>query len=38
MEPNPNLFQPGPALLFVVVKGIPSNGTYVIIGSGAIEA
>ncbi|KAJ7904362.1 glyoxal oxidase [Mycena olivaceomarginata] len=38
MEPNPNLFQPGPALLFVVVKGIPSNGTYIIIGSGAIEA
>jgi hypothetical protein len=37
MEPNPNLFQPGPALLFVVIKGIPSNGTYVIIGSGAIE-
>ncbi|KAF7352903.1 Glyoxal oxidase [Mycena venus] len=38
MEPNPNLFQPGPALLFVVVNGIPSNGTYVIIGSGAVEA
>lgn len=38
MHPNPNLFQPGPALLFVVVNGIPSNGTYVVIGSGAIEA
>jgi hypothetical protein len=38
MEPNPNLFQPGPALLFVVVNGTPSNGTYVIIGSGAVEA
>ncbi|KAK7061619.1 putative copper radical oxidase variant A [Favolaschia claudopus] len=37
MNPNPNLFQPGPALLFVVVNGVPSNGTYVIIGSGAIE-
>ncbi|KAJ6472021.1 glyoxal oxidase [Mycena sanguinolenta] len=38
MNPNPNLFQPGPALLFVVVDGIPSNGTQVIIGSGAVEA
>ncbi|KAJ7904372.1 glyoxal oxidase [Mycena olivaceomarginata] len=31
------VLHPGPALLFVVIKGIPSNGTYVIIGSGAIE-
>ncbi|KAJ7716443.1 glyoxal oxidase, partial [Mycena metata] len=36
-HPNPNLFQPGPAMLFVVVNGVPSNGTHVIIGSGAIE-
>ncbi|KAJ7276322.1 glyoxal oxidase N-terminus-domain-containing protein [Mycena haematopus] len=36
MYPNPNLFQPGPALLFVVIDGIPSNGTHVLIGSGAI--
>ncbi|KAJ7172328.1 DUF1929-domain-containing protein [Mycena filopes] len=34
--PNANLFQPGPAFLFVVVNGIPSNGTYVIVGSGNI--
>jgi hypothetical protein len=34
--PNPNLFQPGPALLFVVVNGIPSNGTYVIVGNGQV--
>lgn len=34
--PNPNLFQPGPALLFVTVNGIPSNGTYVIVGSGQV--
>ncbi|KAF7366746.1 Glyoxal oxidase [Mycena sanguinolenta] len=38
MYPNPNLFQPGPAMLFVVIDGIPSNGTQVIIGSGAVEA
>ncbi|KAF8967499.1 glyoxal oxidase N-terminus-domain-containing protein [Flammula alnicola] len=36
MPPNPNLFQPGPALVFVTIHGIPSNGSYVIIGSGNI--
>ncbi|KAJ7793906.1 DUF1929-domain-containing protein [Mycena olivaceomarginata] len=34
--PNANLFQPGPAFVFVVVNGIPSNGTEVIVGSGNI--
>jgi hypothetical protein len=34
--PNANLLQPGPAYLYVVVKGIPSNGTYVIVGNGQI--
>ncbi|KAI0654944.1 DUF1929-domain-containing protein [Cubamyces menziesii] len=37
LPPNPNLFQPGPALLFVTMSGIPSNGSWVIIGSGNIE-
>lgn len=37
MPPNSNIFQPGPALLFVTINGIPSNGTYVIVGSGKIE-
>jgi len=37
MPPNPNLFQPGPAMLFVTINGIPSNGTYLIVGSGKIE-
>ncbi|KAF8634046.1 hypothetical protein AX17_004310 [Amanita inopinata Kibby_2008] len=32
--PNPNLFQPGPALLFVNIHGIPSNGTMLIVGNG----
>ncbi|KAF9556764.1 copper radical oxidase [Agrocybe pediades] len=36
LPPNPNLFQPGPAFLFVNVMGIPSNGTYLIVGSGQI--
>ncbi|KAG6816718.1 hypothetical protein H0H87_003578 [Tephrocybe sp. NHM501043] len=34
--PNPNILQPGPALLFVTVNGIPSNGTMVIVGTGSI--
>jgi hypothetical protein len=36
--PNPNLFQPGPALFFVTVNGIPSNGTMVIVGNGRVGA
>lgn len=37
MPPNANIFQPGPALMFVNIHGIPSNGTYVIVGSGRVE-
>lgn len=33
---NPNLLTPGPVFVFVVVKGIPSNGTYAIVGNGQI--
>ncbi|KAI9567924.1 CHAT domain-containing protein [Boletus coccyginus] len=33
-SPNANLLTPGPALLFVVVNGIPSNGTMMIVGTG----
>jgi hypothetical protein len=36
LPPNANLFQPGPAFLFVTVNGIPSNGTYLIVGNGQI--
>jgi hypothetical protein len=35
-HPSPNLLQPGPALLFVTMNGIPSNGTMVIVGNGQI--
>ncbi|KAJ7043989.1 glyoxal oxidase N-terminus-domain-containing protein [Mycena alexandri] len=35
-HPNANLFQPGPAWVYVVVNGIPSNGTAVIVGSGSV--
>jgi hypothetical protein len=34
--PNPNIFQPGPALFWVVINGVPSNGTMVIVGNGQI--
>ncbi|KZT64150.1 copper radical oxidase [Daedalea quercina L-15889] len=34
LPPNANLFQPGPAMLFVTMSGIPSNGTFVLIGTG----
>jgi len=37
MPPNANIFQPGPAFVWVTINGIPSNGTYVIVGSGKVE-
>ncbi|KZP09145.1 copper radical oxidase, partial [Athelia psychrophila] len=36
VPPNPALLTPGPCLLFVVVNGIPSNGTMVSVGNGQI--
>lgn len=36
--PGPAVFQPGPAFVHVTINGIPSNGTYVIVGSGAMGA
>lgn len=36
MPPNANLFQPGPAFVYVVINGVPSNGTMVIVGNGQI--
>jgi hypothetical protein len=37
MPPNANIFQPGPAYIFLVVDGIPSQGEMIMIGSGNIE-
>ncbi|WRT68219.1 uncharacterized protein IL334_005195 [Kwoniella shivajii] len=34
---GPNLFQPGPAMFFVVVNGVPSQGEFVMVGSGQVE-
>ncbi|GAA6042384.1 hypothetical protein JCM8097_004488 [Rhodosporidiobolus ruineniae] len=36
LPPNPALFQPGPAMLFIVVNGVPSNGTTLMVGSGQL--
>ncbi|WFD41897.1 (methyl)glyoxal oxidase [Malassezia psittaci] len=36
MPSNPNLFAPGPALAFVVVNGVPSQGKFVMVGNGQI--
>ncbi|KAJ6498935.1 glyoxal oxidase N-terminus-domain-containing protein [Mycena sanguinolenta] len=36
IPPNSAILAPGPALLFVVVNGVPSVGVQVMIGSGAI--
>lgn len=36
MPPNPSVMAPGPALLFVVVNGVPSIGVDVMIGSGQV--
>jgi hypothetical protein len=37
LPPNPAVLAPGPAFLFVVVRGVPSIGVEVMVGSGAIE-
>ncbi|WVR03155.1 hypothetical protein IAU60_000145 [Kwoniella sp. DSM 27419] len=37
MPPNANIFQPGPAMIFLVVDGVASQGKMIIVGSGAIE-
>ena len=34
VPPNANLLTPGPCLMFVVINGIPSNGTMVLVGNG----
>lgn len=36
MPPNPALFAPGPAVLYVVVNGVPSIGQSIMVGGGFI--
>ena len=35
-DPGPTLFQPGPAMIFLVVNGVPSVGEFVMVGSGQL--
>lgn len=37
MPPNPNILTPGPAWMYVLVDGVPSIATEVLVGSGKIE-
>ena len=36
LPPNPAIFAPGPAMLHVVVKGVPSVGVMVMLGNGEL--
>lgn len=36
MPPLPTVFQPGPAFLYVTINGVPSQGTYLIVGNGQV--
>jgi len=36
LPPNPAVLAPGPALLFVVINGVPSIGQMVTVGSGQV--
>lgn len=36
LPPNPSILAPGPALLFVVVNGVPSTGIDIMVGDGQI--
>ncbi|BGP45591.1 hypothetical protein JCM10450v2_001410 [Rhodotorula kratochvilovae] len=38
LPPNPAILVPGPALLFVVVNGVPSQGVWVTVGNGKLGA
>jgi hypothetical protein len=35
-NPGPTLFQPGPAMVFLVINGVPSEGEFVMVGSGQL--
>ena len=36
LPPNPSVLAPGPALVFVTVKGVPSVGKLIMVGNGVI--
>lgn len=36
MPPNPSIMAPGPALLYIVINGVPSTGIDIMVGDGQI--
>lgn len=36
LPPNPAILAPGPALFFVVVNGVPSNASWIMVGDGTV--
>lgn len=36
MPPNPSIMAPGPALLYIVINGVPSTGLDIMVGDGEI--
>ena len=36
MPPNPSIMAPGPALLYIVINGVPSTGIDIMVGDGEI--
>ncbi len=36
LQPNPAILTPGPALMFIVVNGVPSVGVQVTVGNGKV--
>jgi hypothetical protein len=38
LPPNPAVLAPGPAFIYVVVKGVPSIGAMVMVGNGQLGA
>lgn len=36
LPPNPAILAPGPALFFVVVNGVPSEASWIMVGDGII--
>ncbi|KIY67090.1 copper radical oxidase [Cylindrobasidium torrendii FP15055 ss-10] len=36
LPPNPSVLAPGPALLFVIVNGVPSVGVQIMVGNGKV--
>lgn len=36
LPPNPAILAPGPALFFIVVNGVPSQASWIMVGDGTV--